>query len=551
MKTATDATQGMIDLMKGTGYESVTKMKTAFQDLSSEISDVFLKDMQPLINTVTNIVTWFNNLDKGTRDFIITLGVMVTVGLATATAIGAITTAFKLLTIAMTDNPLGLLIVAIATLSAGAIALVGHLTEVNKQIDKMNSAELTTEITNLNKQFDIMSKFTGENTKDLNAFRKVVEDNTKTIEAHKKALDDEYQVAVNKKYNLAEQLKILLKLNEAEKDLAKLTPKPVSPLPTPSYMQSQISDLTKLIDGYNIKIAQNAGNTEAVLLAQKKKSYDEVDKMADDLLKKYKGNADKEKEIHKDMQEAKTKIDEIYFQDEQKEALRTATAIVNVFSKGYAVLATLVSGNEKNEVDKNQKALDDVNSTNQASLASYQKRNDEIVASGGTLTQAQIDQASKLSDAQQKAQDDATANLKKAKQEEWQANHDVSVGTIIMQTAQAIVSALATSGPPWVGIALAGIAGAMGAVELGVAMGQTMPSFAQGGRMPSSGYALVGENGPEIIQANGGYVHTAKESQKMLGGMQIHIGTLQSNDPESFVRGLRNIQRREMGRAIA
>jgi len=100
---------------------------------------------------------------------------------------------------------------------------------------------------------------------------------------------------------------------------------------------------------------------------------------------------------------------------------------------------------------------------------------------------------------------------------QWALDKASKISGAIMGTAQAVVSALAVF-PPWVGIALAAVVGALGAVQIGMIAAEPMPAFAGGG-MASPGLAMVGEKGPEIVRfERPAQVYTAEETSEMLAG---------------------------------
>lgn len=80
---------------------------------------------------------------------------------------------------------------------------------------------------------------------------------------------------------------------------------------------------------------------------------------------------------------------------------------------------------------------------------------------------------------------------------QWIAQQAGAITTAIMNTAQGVTSALGVF-PPWVGIALAATVGALGAAQVALIASQPMPEYAAGG-MAGPGLALVGEQGPEIV----------------------------------------------------
>jgi hypothetical protein len=115
------------------------------------------------------------------------------------------------------------------------------------------------------------------------------------------------------------------------------------------------------------------------------------------------------------------------------------------------------------------------------------------------------------------ALDEEYAEKKKELQKkQWVAQQAVALVSAIMNTAQAVTSAL-TAGPI-IGLILAGIVGALGAVQIGLIASQPMPEFAAGG-MAGPGMALVGEEGPEVMRfADRAQVYTAADTQRIMNG---------------------------------
>ena len=87
----------------------------------------------------------------------------------------------------------------------------------------------------------------------------------------------------------------------------------------------------------------------------------------------------------------------------------------------------------------------------------------------------------------------------------------LNISQAIQSTAVAIVSALATSGPPWVGIAMAALVGAAGAAQIASIAASPIPSFAEGGVMGHDGKALINDGGrQEYVERNGKILATDK-----------------------------------------
>lgn len=74
-----------------------------------------------------------------------------------------------------------------------------------------------------------------------------------------------------------------------------------------------------------------------------------------------------------------------------------------------------------------------------------------------------------------------------------------------------------------IGMAIAPALAALGAGLARTAFNSMIPNFAAGGILPNSGYALVGENGAELIQTSGGRVYNNSDTKNMLSGGTVKI----------------------------
>lgn len=90
----------------------------------------------------------------------------------------------------------------------------------------------------------------------------------------------------------------------------------------------------------------------------------------------------------------------------------------------------------------------------------------------------------------------------KMKQAKWDKAN--SLAQAVMSTSLAVASALNTK-PVWLGIAMAALVGAMGAVEIATIASQPIPAYAKGTDYHKGGPAIVGDGGrPEVVLFNGG-----------------------------------------------
>lgn len=98
--------------------------------------------------------------------------------------------------------------------------------------------------------------------------------------------------------------------------------------------------------------------------------------------------------------------------------------------------------------------------------------------------------------------DDAhNAKIADIKRKQWRAQQVAALASIVISTAQGVMTAMATIPPPWGEIA-AGLVLAAGVVQGAIVASQTMPDFeaAEGGVFPPGRSILVGERGPEVVR---------------------------------------------------
>lgn len=144
--------------------------------------------------------------------------------------------------------------------------------------------------------------------------------------------------------------------------------------------------------------------------------------------------------------------------------------------------------------------------------------------------------------------EEGSERKKQLQREAFAANKALSIGNILLSTAQAIASALVPFNPISSPI-LAGIAGAMGAAQLAVAASTPMPAFAEGGIVGGSSY-----NGDKVaVRVNSGEGIFTKEQMSALGGLSgvniygdIH---LYAKDVGDMAKQLRSLRRAEAARA--
>lgn len=136
--------------------------------------------------------------------------------------------------------------------------------------------------------------------------------------------------------------------------------------------------------------------------------------------------------------------------------------------------------------------------------------------------------------AEAKAQIEAkfAAKEKQIRRKQAQDNKNQALFNIAINTAQAILQAIAQFGPPPSPAGIAGIAaaGIIGAVQAAAVISQPLPAFEKGGIMERTGLAQVSEKGPELIVGPKGNISLTgdkgPELREVEGGSQILTNTI-------------------------
>jgi hypothetical protein len=181
---------------------------------------------------------------------------------------------------------------------------------------------------------------------------------------------------------------------------------------------------------------------------------------------------------------------EDFIENQDREVIKTQEKVDRIFDISYR-LADALEGLGNAIFDSRIQKIDDEISANESK---YEK-----LLENENLTEEQRETIEKKREADRK-------KLEKKKREEQRKQaifgKAMAIANIGLSTAQAIIGALA---PPPVGLgplagaALAGVAGAVGAIQLAAALASPIPKYALGTDYHPGGYALVGEKRPEVI----------------------------------------------------
>jgi hypothetical protein len=260
-------------------------------------------------------------------------------------------------------------------------------------------------------------------------------------------------------------------------------------------------------------------------------------------IRQLKDQADKYREVAKD----KSEVDKWVAAESEKAAGKTKTAwekavddITTVFGQVQNVATQVwgqISAIWTQALDNEMQALDN----------DYEKRKANIEAN---VTDEE-DRAAQLA----ALDEEYAAKKREIEKQQWIAQQAAAVTQAIMNTATGVASAI---GMAWLwpfNFVLAGIIGALGAVQVGLIASQPMPAFASGG-LAQPGLALVGERGPEVVQfERSARVYSNEDSRAMFGGsgpqMNNYFGDVHNDTDTDRASAIIAAQYRAMLRGAA
>lgn len=232
-------------------------------------------------------------------------------------------------------------------------------------------------------------------------------------------------------------------------------------------------EINKQLEVNAIKLRDN--------LISEKEYNDKYNQLVDERTQKEEEAAQKIKDLEKEKNEARLKV-----------AFAAAQAIADTFS----LIAEAQNAKDEQRIAGMKKVLQD-----------------EIDA--GAITEKEADRRRKKIEAEEKK-----AQIKAAERAK-----QIAIFNSIINTAQAVVQALASAPPPF-NFVLAGIVGAMGLAQTALIASKPIPKFKTGKKHLYEGFAEVAEdNRPEIIEKKGGEKYLAKNKSIVWLGKQDKVYT--------------------------
>lgn len=289
-------------------------------------------------------------------------------------------------------------------------------------------------------------------------------------------------------------------------------------------MMSEIADLKKQ---YAEKIKMAGGNAEKIAELEEEYGRQEADitykyakqssqatiDMLEDILKTEELSSEDRQKYEEDLARAKNELEtqmadhaiaeqkRIAEQDKKskEDRMRNAMMLIQATSDFQDSIAELIATVYDNQISK----IEEVQEANEAAGEEEQERITDLV-NKKVITEEEGEARKRAAEAKTARENEKLEKKKqqlKIKQAKWDKANALAQAAI--STALAVMNALQTQ-PFWLGIALAAIAGAMGAVQIATIAQQPIPAYAKGTDRHEGGPAIVGDGGKrEVVLFNG------------------------------------------------
>lgn len=289
-------------------------------------------------------------------------------------------------------------------------------------------------------------------------------------------------------------------------------------------MMSEIADLKKQ---YAEKIKMAGGNAEKIAELEEEYGRQEADitykyakqssqatiDMLEDILKTEELSSEDRQKYEEDLARAKNELEtqmadhaiaeqkRIAEQDKKskEDRMRNAMMLMQATADFQDSIAELIATVYDNQISK----IEEVQEANETAGEEEQERITDLV-NKKVITEEEGEARKRAAEAKTARENEKLEKKKqqlKIKQAKWDKANALAQAAI--STALAVMNALQTQ-PFWLGIALAAIAGAMGAVQIATIAQQPIPAYAKGTDRHEGGPAIVGDGGKrEVVLFNG------------------------------------------------
>lgn len=199
-------------------------------------------------------------------------------------------------------------------------------------------------------------------------------------------------------------------------------------------------------------------------------------------------------------------------------------------------LTKAIFDGKMSNVEKEEEALDEQYEADKERIESLNE--------AGVISKEEADQRMAALE-ESKAAKEAELEEKKKKIKEKQAKIDKanSIVQATISTALAVMNALSTVQPFPAAIAMAAVAGAMGAMQIATIAAQPLPKYAEGTDSHKGGYAIVGDGGKQELVTFGGNAYVTPDTPTLVNlprGARVHPDALNVTglNPFSSVRSI-------------
>lgn len=165
-------------------------------------------------------------------------------------------------------------------------------------------------------------------------------------------------------------------------------------------------------------------------------------------------------------------------------------------------VGSILFDNLQNQLDQQQSAIDD-----------RKKKIDDLKSAGKISEKEAIDRLNQID-----------REERKLKRQQAQKDKEQAIFNAVINTAQAVIKAFATTGPI-AGAVLAAIVGAIGAAQIAVIASKPIPQFFKGKRNSYTGLGTVAEHGAELIERGDGSLEVATKKQMVWLGKKDIVYT--------------------------
>ena len=586
---------GAAEAIRGTFKGAVMALNSEQEKLNESFGKTVNDALKPLVDIITGVIKWYNDLDSGTKTIISSTVAGAAAVSALILAIEGMGAALTALGPLMAANPMVIFVAAIGMAAAAVYGLVKAMNDADNQI-ALDTAKWNQGFNDFgnNIQVALVSAFSfimksmigmiNDGIHNLNGF---IDQVNSALHTHFSLLSDAFEGSAQGWDKQVEKVKTYAKtqhdMYQDEINNLQDAIKHHGELSTAAQKSAQdqgaaLDELTKKqqaawqaeLDMDNklaIEYAKSTGDKEAIAKAEMDAKIDAITKVYDAAIA---SGVDQEEAAKKWLSQVDT-IQATYTQslsseyakrdadytksldNQKKETDKAYSEIAHSAISAFSNIGSSIATIMQNTTASIQAQI----ATQDAGFDAQAQREIDTTGATGAAAQGIRDRYNKQKEEADREQAQKAYNMQVAT---FDVTQTLAVANAWIQAAAGVVAAMAS--PESVATAgvyggiMSGIILASAGVQTGAILSQTppaAPAFATGGIMPYTGMAMVGEQGPELVKLPGGsQVYSNSQSKAMTGGGDIHIHgpiTVQANNMDEFNNSLNRLYRYQLGRA--